>query len=246
MIRRVYAIAASVVADALRRKVVYVVLLFGAVMAAAIPMLPSYGVGVVQGVYREVALSLTYIAGMAVVLALSANRIPGEVEHRTIYNVLSRSVRRWEYVLGTWLGIVATIGGVLAAFGVVVFAFGLFVYHVPMWQLWQGIVAVWLEASVIAAFCMAISAVSGPVVVATAALAFLFIAHVRSGILSSRSVRLEALSVARYLQHHQPGLPRFRRGGYVHACHAARIHRMGRRFAGCWLSPVRAEGSVAP
>lgn len=188
MSRRVFAIAASVLADALRRKIVYVVLLFAAVMAAAIPMLPSYGVGVEGAVFREVALTLSYVAALIVVLALSANRVPGEIERRTVYNVLSRSVRRWEYLFATWIGVAATMAAVLAAFGAVVFALGWVVYGEPMWQLWQGIAALWMESSVIAAACIAVSATAGPVVVATAALAFVFIGHARSGILAPDQV----------------------------------------------------------
>ncbi len=185
MPRRIYAIAASVVADALRRKVVYVVLLFAAVMAAAIPLLPSYGVGVAMGVYREVALTLCYVAGMAVVLALSANRVPGEVERRTVYNVLSRSVRRWEYLIGCWLGVLVTMFGVLAAFGLIVFGLGWVNYGQPMWTLWQGVFAIWLEVGVISAFAIAVSSITGPVVVATASIVFWMIAHARAGLLSA-------------------------------------------------------------
>lgn len=184
MVSRVYAIAASVVADAIRRKVVYVVLLFAGVMTAAIPLLPSYGVGVVTGVYREVALTLSYAAGIAVVLALCANRIPGEVERRTVYNVLARSVRRWEYLIGTWVGVFVTMFGVMAAFGVVLFVLGWMIYGQPMWQLWQGVFAIWLEVGVLGAFAVAVSSVSGPVIVATASLVFIIIAHVRAGLLS--------------------------------------------------------------
>ena len=99
--RAVWAIAGSVVADALRRKVVYIVLAFAAFMAVSIPRLPSYGVGVDEAVFREVALALMYAAAVVVVLSLSANRIPGEVERRTVYNVLSKRVHRWEYLAGT-------------------------------------------------------------------------------------------------------------------------------------------------
>ena len=185
MNRRVYAIASSVVADALRRKIIYVTILFAAVMVAAIPALPSYGVGVVEGVYREVALTLCYVAGMVVMLALSANRIPGEVERRTIYNVLSRSVRRWEYILGTWLGISVTMLGVFMIFGAIIFGLGWIVYLGPMWVLWQGVFAVWLETCVVAAFAIAISSRGGPVVVAVASLVFMFVTHARAGLLSS-------------------------------------------------------------
>ena len=180
MIGRVFAIAASVLADAIRRKVIWVVVLFGAVMAVAIPALPSYGVGVVGAVYREVALALTYVAILVVALTLSATRVPSEVEHRTVYNILSRNVRRWEYVVGTWLGIVATLTVVMAAFTAIDLAIGFFVYDQMMWTLVQATFAILLEASIVSAFAVAVSAVTGPVVVVVAALGFLFVAHVRS------------------------------------------------------------------
>jgi ABC-type transport system involved in multi-copper enzyme maturation permease subunit len=187
VITRILPIALSVAADALRRKIVYVVVLFAAVMAAAIPSLPSYGVGVVEAVYREVALTVTYVATMVVVLALSANRVPSEVEHRTVYNVLSRDVRRWEYVVGTWLGIALTTAGVVGAFLLIDLAVGWAVYGMPMWQLWQGAVSIWFEAAIVAAFSVTVSTVAGPVVVAVSSLAFLFIAHVRSGLFEAGS-----------------------------------------------------------
>ena len=184
MIRRVWAIATSVLADAVRRKIVYVVVLFAAIMAVAIPSLPSYGVGVVEGVYREVALTLTYVAVMVVTLALSANRVPSEIERRTVYNILARDVRRAEYLIGTWLGIVLTIGSVLLAFLVIDIGVGWITYGEPMLQLWQGVFAIWLEAGVVAAFCVAVSAAAGPVITVVSAFTFLFAGHARSGLVT--------------------------------------------------------------
>ncbi|MBE0417215.1 MAG: hypothetical protein IBX63_05580 [Coriobacteriia bacterium] len=180
---RVAAVARAVVFDAIRRRIVWVVVLFSLVLAAVIPMLPSYGVGVVGAVYREIALAMTYVAAMVVTLVLSVARIPVEVERRTLYSVLARDVRRWEYVLGTWLGITLTLAAVTAVFGGIIFAVGWAVYSTPMWTLWQGVLSIWMEAGIIAALCVAISTITLPVVVAVAALAFLFIAHVRADLL---------------------------------------------------------------
>ncbi|MDY0087689.1 MAG: ABC transporter permease subunit [Coriobacteriia bacterium] len=180
---RVLAVAQAVVSDAIRRRIVWVVALFALVLAGAIPMLPSYGVGVEGAVYREIALAMTYVAAMVVALVLSVARIPTEIERRTLYSALAREVRRWEYVFGTWLGIFITLGAVMIAFGAVIFGVGWPVYHEPMWQLWEGVLAIWLEAGVIAAFCVAVSTVSVPAVVSVAALAFLFVTHVRTGLL---------------------------------------------------------------
>ncbi len=184
MIGRVWSLAVSVFFDALRRKVVWVVILFAAVMAAAIPSLPSYGFGVVEAVYREIALALTYVATMVLTVALAANRIPAEVERRTAYGVLVRSVRRWEYLLGTWLGILVTVGAAVAAFTVVDIVVGWLTYGEIMLRLAEGTFAILLEAGVVAAFCVAVSSITGPVVVVVSSLAFLFIAHSRSQLLA--------------------------------------------------------------
>lgn len=180
---RITALARAVVTDAIRRRITWVVALFALVLAAAIPMLPSYGQGIEGAVFREIALALVYVSTMVVALALAANRIPAEVERRTAYTVLVREVRRWEYVVATWIGIVATLAAAAVTFGVIVFATGWLVYGEPMWLLWQGVLAIWMEASIVAAFCVAVSAVSTPVIVSVSALAFLFVTHVRTGVL---------------------------------------------------------------
>jgi ABC-type transport system involved in multi-copper enzyme maturation permease subunit len=185
MIRRLSAIAGAVFLDAIKRRIVYAVVFFAAVLAFSAPSLPSYGAGVDVGVYREVALSLTFAASLILALALSANRIPSEVERRTVYNVAARPVSRWEYVVGTWLGITAVMAAVIAAFTVVDQLVGLARYGQPMWQLWQGALAIWFETGVLTAFAVAVSAASGAVVVTVATLTFAFIGHSRQPVLAS-------------------------------------------------------------
>lgn len=185
MIRRLYAIAGAVFLDAIKRKVVYAVLFFAAILAFSAPSLPSYGVGVDVGVYREVALSLTFVAALVLALALSANRIPSEVERRTVYNVVAKPVSRWEYVVGTWIGITVVMGAVIAAFTVVDQLVGLGRYGQPMWQLWQGALAIWFETGVLTAFAVAVSALSGAVVVTVATLTFAFAGHSRQPFLAA-------------------------------------------------------------
>ncbi len=183
MIRRITPIAFGVVADSLRRKVVYVVLVFAALLALAIPSLPDYGLGVQSAVFREVALALAYVTALVVTLSLAANRVPGEVERRTVYNVIAKRVSRWEYLVGTWLGVFLVAGGVMAAFTVIEQVIGFVTYGEIMWRLWEGALAIWLEMGVVAAFAVAVSAITGPVVVVTAALAALFVGHSRSTLL---------------------------------------------------------------
>jgi len=183
MFGRVMPIAFGVVADSLRRKVIYIILVFAGLLAFAIPSLPDYGLGVEAAVFREVALALAYVTALVVTLSLAVNRIPGELERRTVYNVVAKSVGRWEYLVGIWLGIFIVAGGAMAAFTVIEQVVGFITYGEVMWLLWQGALAIWLEMGVVAAFAVALSAITGPVVVATAALAALFMGHARSTLL---------------------------------------------------------------
>lgn len=185
--RAVLAISGSVVSDALRRKVIYIVLAFAALMAIAIPRLPSYGVGVAEAVFREVSLALMFVVALVVALALSANRVPSEVERRTIYNTLARDVRRWQYLFGSWLGVFAVMAGVVASFAMITMGVGLITYGQPMLQLWEGALAIWLETGVVAAFAIAVSTITGPVPVVVASLAFEFVAHLGGGLSTLQS-----------------------------------------------------------
>ena len=190
MLARVAAIAGSVFMDAVRKRVVILVGFFGVALALLIPSLPSYGLGVAVGVYREVALALTFAAGVALTLGLAANRLPGELERRTVYNVLAKPVRRVEYLAGTWAGITAVAGAAIAMLTVVEQVVGLVRYQDAMWRLWEGALAIWLETGVVAAVAVAVSSVAGPVVVVVASLAVLFIGHARTSALGAGTPRI--------------------------------------------------------
>lgn len=176
------ALSQAVLADAGRRKVVWVVLVFAALLAVAVPALPSYGNEILSQVYREVTVALMYTAAMVVGIALSATRIPAEVERRTVFNVLSRDVRRWEYVVGTWTGMLVVVGLVVAAFSVVAIGVGFLVYKQVMLVLLEAGVAIWFETGVVMALVVLVSTKMSPATAVVAALAFLFIGHSLPGL----------------------------------------------------------------
>jgi ABC-type transport system involved in multi-copper enzyme maturation permease subunit len=179
-----FVIARAVIADAARRKVIWVVLVFAALLALAVPSLPSYGQGVVSAVYREVTVALMFTATIVVALALAATRIPNEVERRTVFALLARDVRRWHYVVGSWIGMFAVIGLVLAAFTAVSIVVGFVVYDELMVVLLQGALGVWLEAGVVMALTVLMSTRFNPVTTIVGALAFLFVGHSVVGLIA--------------------------------------------------------------
>jgi ABC-type transport system involved in multi-copper enzyme maturation permease subunit len=78
-----------------------------------------------------------------------------------------------------------------------------------MWRLAEGTFAILLEAGVVAAFCVAVSSVAGPVIVAVSALVFAFAAHTRGILLAPEDPlysfypSLDALNVINPVAHGQ-------------------------------------------
>lgn len=175
--RAVLTIAEAVMRDAIRRKVVWIVLVFAALLSFAIPGLPDYGVGVVAAVFREVSIALMYVAALVVGLTLAATRIPAEVDRRTVFTIVARPVSRWQYILGTWLGIFAVVSVLLVAFTVVAIGVGLAVYQQVMPRLFAAAFAVLLETGVITAAAVALSTRFGAVTAIVGALTLAFASH---------------------------------------------------------------------
>jgi ABC-type transport system involved in multi-copper enzyme maturation permease subunit len=179
----VFTIAEAVIRDALRRKVMWVVLVFAAIMVIMVPMLPSYGAGVVEAVFREVSIALMFTAAMVISVAMAAVRIPAEVERRTVFAVLARDVRRWQYVAGTWVGLFALVGVAMLIFAITTIAAGAVVYGQVMLQLFEAALAIWLEMGVLLALAVMVSTRLGAVTTVIATLTFLFVGHSVSSLL---------------------------------------------------------------
>lgn len=175
--REILAIASSIIRDAVRRKVVWAVVLFAGALAFVAPSLPSYGIGVVGAVYREVTFALMYVAAALVGLTLAATRIPQEVERRTVFTVLTRDISRARYVSGVWLGVTAVTAFTVLAFTVVAILVGYFEYGEWMFILFESSLAVLFEVGVASAVAILASTRFGSITSVVAAVVFIFLGH---------------------------------------------------------------------
>jgi len=108
-LRPILAIASTTVGEAIRRKVLLIILLIGVLFIVVAPglgilsarsettVLKSFMLGVIQGVSAIIAVILTVYM------------IPNEIERRTIYTILSKPVQRWQFLVGKYLGAVASL-----------------------------------------------------------------------------------------------------------------------------------------
>jgi ABC-type transport system involved in multi-copper enzyme maturation permease subunit len=186
--RNVLSIAANVVKDASRRKIFYVVFLFGLVVLAVSPLLPSFELGATASFLKDISISLTSLFGVVLAVILAVTQIPGEIEKRTIYNILSKPVGRAQYLLGKYLGILISLFGIMFVMSIEILILLGAKTSTFSPVILQGVFAVFLEAAIISAFCLMLTTFTSIPITAFAAILFYFLCHIKTGFLHQKLV----------------------------------------------------------
>lgn len=118
--RAIWAIALNTIRDALRRKVLLVVALHAACLAATLWLMPVITEEARVSLVNHMSLGLATFFGTVVAIFLAGWTTPAEIERREIYSVLSKPVRRVEVLAGKLFGlfiVLAVLVGVMLALG---------------------------------------------------------------------------------------------------------------------------------
>ncbi len=114
--------ARQVMREAWRRRTLPVLALFGCGIISSSAFLSFFQLGMEIKFFKDVGITVVFLFGAVATLALVSTQLSGEIESRTIYNVLSKPVRRVELVLGKFAGSTAATALVIAPMvGILVF-----------------------------------------------------------------------------------------------------------------------------
>ncbi|MEI6084861.1 MAG: ABC transporter permease [Verrucomicrobiota bacterium] len=111
---RVWTIAGNTFTESVRQKVFNILLIFALVIIASASFFAEFSLG------EDVAAVASYelksikdtcfgalsVIGMLIAIVGTAMLLPNELENRTIYTILSKPVRRFEFLLGKYFGTV--------------------------------------------------------------------------------------------------------------------------------------------
>ena len=186
--RNVLAIAFNVVKDASRRRIFYVVFLFGLVVLAVSPLLPNFELGTTGAFLKDISISLTSLFGVVLAVILAVTQIPGEMEKRTIYNILSKPVDRVQYLLGKYLGILISLFSIMLVMSIEILILLGAKTSTFSPVIFQGVFAVFLEAAVISAFCLMLTTMTSVPITIFAAILFYFLCHIKTSFLHQKLI----------------------------------------------------------
>lgn len=110
MLRPIISIATTTVGEAIRRRVLLIILLIGVLFLVVAPGLGVLSARSETTVLRGMMLGIIQLTSAVIAIVLTVYMIPNEIERRTIYTILSKPVQRWQFLVGKYLGAVLALG----------------------------------------------------------------------------------------------------------------------------------------
>jgi ABC-type transport system involved in multi-copper enzyme maturation permease subunit len=106
---RVGAVALNTFREAVRDRVLYNLVFFALVMIAASILVGQVSIGIEEMVIVTLGLSAISVIGLLIAVFIGVGLVSKEMDKRTLYALLAKPVRRWEFLLGKFGGLVLTL-----------------------------------------------------------------------------------------------------------------------------------------
>src|SRR5438105_10742856 len=103
-LNRVAVIAANTLTEAVRQKVFNFFLIIGLVFIASASFFAQFTFGEQFKFIKDTCLGVISVISTLIAIVGTAQLLPSEVENRTIYTILAKPVRRFEFLLGKFFG----------------------------------------------------------------------------------------------------------------------------------------------
>ena len=127
--RRAGVVALNTFREAVRDRVLYNLVFFALLMIAASVAVGQISIGIEQTVIVSLGLSAISVIGLLISVFLGVALVSKEMDKRTLYTLLAKPVRRWEFLLGKFTGLVLTLAVNTAAMALGLLLAMLYVKH---------------------------------------------------------------------------------------------------------------------
>lgn len=118
----IIAIAVNTFREAIRDKILYSLLIFTVIVIAASVLLGQLTIGQDQRVIKDIGLASMSLFGVLIATFVGTSLVHKEIRKKTIYNIISKPIHRYEFILGKYFGLLLTMFVELIIMTAVLFA----------------------------------------------------------------------------------------------------------------------------
>jgi ABC-type transport system involved in multi-copper enzyme maturation permease subunit len=123
---RIGYIAANTFREAVRDRVLYNLIAFALLLSGAAIFVGQISIEIEKLVVINLGLTAVSLFGIVIAIFIGIGLVSKEIDRRTLYTVLSRPVRRWEFIVGKFFGLSGTL--VVNTFCMAIGVFGALLY----------------------------------------------------------------------------------------------------------------------
>jgi ABC-type transport system involved in multi-copper enzyme maturation permease subunit len=168
-------IAANTYREGIRKKTLIGFLIVALLVIGGSAFLTVLSPGEEVKMVKDVCLAALSMFGMLIAVFTAGSMVPTELENKTIYTVLSKPLRRFEYVIGKFVGIQFILILNLGLMGLLSLAILFTREPIISTILIKSILLTYLELMILSAFTFAVSMVSSSAVLPIISGAFIYI-----------------------------------------------------------------------
>jgi Cu-processing system permease protein len=211
---RVRAIALNTFRESIRDRVLYNLILFVLILVGASVFVSDLSVNIESEFTAALGLSAMLVFGAFIAIFIGVGLVYKEIDKRTIYNLLSKPVHRYEFIVGKYLGLCVTL---LVNSAVMLLATELAILYVNggFVRLQVGVLAaaylVYLELALLIAVALMFSSFSTPLLSALFSFAVYIIGNFSRDLLQMAAISdsVVAQAVLKVIYYFVPHLSNF-------------------------------------
>jgi len=176
------AIATNTFREAIRDRILYLILVFAILMIGSSRLLSLLTVGSEEKIVKDIGLASISLFGVATAIFVGVGLVFKEIEKRTVYTLVAKPIRRSQFILGKYLGLVLVLA-------VNVAVMTCFFYALLLAKGWmdfaitRAIVLIFVELMLVTAIAILFSAFSTPILSSLFTVTFYLIGHLSWGLL---------------------------------------------------------------
>jgi len=179
---KIQAIALNTFKEAIRDRILYLLFFFAAVSLAFSRLLAVLTVGDRVKIIKDVGLASISVFGVLMAILIGTGLVYKEIDKKTIYTLLAKPIRRWQFLLGKFFGLALTLFVMILAMGIIFLAIVLLHTGKLEGRLLLAILFIFLELILITAVAILFSCFSTPILSSIFSLSFYLIGHLSWGL----------------------------------------------------------------
>jgi len=161
----IVAIALNTFREAIRDRVLYLLLVFALILIGVSRVLSLLTVGDEEKIIKDVGLASISLFGVLTAVFVGVSLVFKEIERRTVYTLLAHPVRRWQFIGGKFLGLLAVLTMNVGLMSLGLAAILLLRAEAP-WGMAPAVLLILVELAIVTAFALLFSSLTNPILAA--------------------------------------------------------------------------------